>query len=348
LSVAIGSVTKGEKPMTFPKDTFVVYMDQYNSPHAALTMEPAGARNFGNYWYSRAFSKKNGFFPVALNQDFPAYRFMGDASELKTYFSGSIMKMPFVTGTHIEWPFLPTQDEIKGFTKDVLSTGMNLVDFTGIIVNQHVGSLPPSNDATTGEPLFYDYNFKALLNKVPGAEEWYAWDWEEGEAVKIVADADGYAPLGEETIGPDYKVFLFAVAKSDILKLFKDGKLPDGAIFTEKGIKYIDMCEENTTILSDSMLDGWTIVGVDPKSGKCWKASIVNGELVIKFTGNVYDQVVTVTLKKIGSNETTTLEIDFSGEKENLLDWLREVAGCNAGFAMLALLALCPLVLRRK
>ena len=348
LSVAIASVDKGNKNMSFAKDTFVVFMDQYKAPHAAMTMEPAGARNFGNYWYSRVLSKKNGFLPVALNQDFPAYRYMGDASNLKTYFAGSIHKMPFVTGTHIEWPFLPTNDEINAFTKDVLNAGNELLSFTGFIVNQHVGALTPSNDTTTGEPLFYDYSFKAYLNKIPNAEAWYVWDWQAKKAVKIEAGADGYAQLAEENIGPDFEVFMFCVAQNDILSLFKDGKLPGGAVLTDKGIKYTDIFDNKGTILNDSMFDGWKMIDVSPKSGTNWSASIVNGELVVKFTGDVFNQVVTVTLQKTGTTETKTMEVEFSGEKDSIWNRIIEEAGCNAGFALLALLAFCPLILRRK
>jgi Synergist-CTERM protein sorting domain-containing protein len=42
------------------------------------------------------------------------------------------------------------------------------------------------------------------------------------------------------------------------------------------------------------------------------------------------------------------LDIEFSGERKTLLEWFRDETGCNAGFAMLALLSLCPLFVRRK
>ena len=132
------------------------------------------------------------------------------------------------------------------------------------------------------------------------------------------------------------------------MDLFKDGKLPVGTELTDKGIKYTDIFDKKGTILSDSMLDGWTIIDVAPKSGKNWSASIVSGELVVKFTGDVYNQVVTVTLQKNGSTETKTMEVEFSGEKDSLLDIIRDEVGCNAGFALLALLAFCPFILRRK
>jgi len=194
LSVGITGATKAEKVVEFPKDAIVIYTDQYKSAHAALTLEVAGARNFGNYWYSRAFSKKEGFLPVALNQDFPAYRFMGDRAELNTYFAGDVKMLPFVKGTHIEFPLILTQEEKASFTDGLVNEGYALVDFSSFTVNRLAG------------------DFEVLL-KTTNADYWYAWDWAEGKAVQIFADKEGYSALTADNIGSNNEVAIFSVSE---------------------------------------------------------------------------------------------------------------------------------------
>jgi Synergist-CTERM protein sorting domain-containing protein len=141
-------------------------------------------------------------------------------------------------------------------------------------------------------------------------------------------------------------VRIVEITETPIIGLFKAGKFPKGAVVTEKGFKYTELFEGTNTILSNSMLNGWTIVGVTPHSGNGWQSGYEVGRLYIKFTGEVYDEVVKVTLEKDG--ETKEIEIEFSGEKEFLWKKIVNKAGCNAGAAVLALLVICPLFIRRK
>jgi hypothetical protein len=136
------------------------------------------------------------------------------------------------------------------------------------------------------------------------------------------------------------------VIPNEILSLFKPGKFPKNAVVTENGFKYTELFEGTNTILSNSMLNGWTIVGAAPHSGNGWQAGYEVGRLYIKFTGEVYDETIKVTLEKDG--ETKEIEIIFSGEKEFIWNKIMNKAGCNASAAFLALLVLSPLFLRRK
>jgi Synergist-CTERM protein sorting domain-containing protein len=152
-------------------------------------------------------------------------------------------------------------------------------------------------------------------------------------------------PANDDLIG----VRIVEIVESEILELFKDGKLPPNAVLTPKGIKYTDLFCVKGTLLSNSMLDGWIIVDVKPKSGPGWKVNIVNGAVIVTFLKDVYDEeTVTVTLQKIGTSETKEIDITFSGEREDWINKILDKAGCNAGVAMLALLALCPLFIRRR
>jgi hypothetical protein len=152
-------------------------------------------------------------------------------------------------------------------------------------------------------------------------------------------------PTTDDLIG----LRIIEIFGSPILKFFKDGKLPPNAVATDKGIQFTNLFAEKGVLLSDSMLDGWRIVSVTPQSGNGWKVNIVNGELVVTFNKDVFDdQTVIVTLQKIGTLETAELEIVFSGEHKSIIEKLKEEAGCNSGVAMFAFLALCPLFVRRK
>jgi Synergist-CTERM protein sorting domain-containing protein len=152
-------------------------------------------------------------------------------------------------------------------------------------------------------------------------------------------------PATDDLIG----VRIVEVVMNEILSLFKDEKLPPNAVVTEKGIKYTDLFVDRGTILSDSMLDGWRAINVTPSNGDGWRANIVNGAAVITFNKDVYDdQTVTVTLQKIGSLEMKDIEVIFAGERESIIDKIIDRAGCNAGIAMLALLVLYPLFIRRR
>jgi Synergist-CTERM protein sorting domain-containing protein len=145
-------------------------------------------------------------------------------------------------------------------------------------------------------------------------------------------------PTWDDLVG----VRIVEVSKNEIEKLFKE--LPAGAITTDKGIELTRMINRRGVLISDSMLDGWRIVDVNPTSGANWRLNILNGEIVATFNGDAYNKTTIVTLQKIGSAETFDLEVMFSGEWD-----IREQIGCNAGIAaFLALFALIPLMLRRK
>jgi hypothetical protein len=146
-------------------------------------------------------------------------------------------------------------------------------------------------------------------------------------------------PTTDDLIG----VRIVEIVGSPIESLFKDWKLPVDAVETEKGIEYTELFVGKSVLLSNSMLDGWSITGIKPPIGTWWRAQIVNGEIVVTFLGNAYDEKITATLTKDGSSETVELEIRFFGEKEG------ETIGCNAGsMILLVLLGLCPIFVRRK
>ena len=141
-----------------------------------------------------------------------------------------------------------------------------------------------------------------------------------------------------------------------ILDIFKERKLPVNAIETESGIEYMTLFTDRGVLLSNSMLDGWSVIKVTPQIGKGWKAGIYIGEIVVTFLGEVFDETVIVQIADNLTSEIKELEIIFSGEKRAFLS-IEETTnterkgssgGCNAVTTILALLAVVPVFRRRK
>lgn len=188
LETGITDVSSETKTLTFPKDTFVFYMDQWASVHAALTVEPMSRRNFGNYWHNRIGESKEGFLPVALGEDYPAYRYM-KPEKLETYTVYNTT--PLVTGTFIEFSTILSDKDVETYTASV---GGELITTAAFSVNN------PQKP------------FGAYLPKTVADGIWYAWDWEKQKAVVLNADTSGYTPVALEFIHPDNGVVLFKKA----------------------------------------------------------------------------------------------------------------------------------------
>ena len=123
--------------------------------------------------------------------------------------------------------------------------------------------------------------------------------------------------------------------------MFKDNKLPSVLKFEvfdfeskndNRNLQYSEFIKDEGTLLSNSMLDGWSIVGVNPGITLKWKAEVVGGAVVVTLKKDVDNEAVTVMLSKGG--QTKDVMISFSGEKTPSED----EKGCNAiGIAVLAL-----------
>ena len=359
----------------FKKDTFVVYLAQRMNNLIPMYLEPDMPWNVGSVIFLTNMSAAlggpaNGWLsPLLIGMEMPAYRYLKEV-DLPTYDVDHFH--PFINrGAVARFYSYHTQDDIakvaadsgqksiKVFDYDIhvhtrtdalvggkfdmaLQTSENNIGYLILGKNGAYQKLEPHStmfgwnvativiaehglvpftvdlDPTTGNPKVEEGNVRALPRALPATDDLIG--------VRIV-----------EIIG------------SPILKLFKDAKLPPNAEATDKGIQYTDLFAEKGVLLSDSMLDGWRIVGVTPQSGTGWKVNVVNGEVVVTFTKDVFDdQTVTVTLQKIGTSETTELEIIFAGEHKNIIEKILDEAGCNAGVTLLAFLVLCPLFIRRK
>ena len=122
----ITGVTQTTKQVTFPKDSFVVPMNQLGASIVGLSLEPRAIRNYGNFYLSRTPGVgetnadrtntnripawyRDTFLPAKVGDEFPAYRYM-KSEPLKTYSAN--MNMPFML-TMVTKVHSPTMEEVK-------------------------------------------------------------------------------------------------------------------------------------------------------------------------------------------------------------------------------------------
>jgi Synergist-CTERM protein sorting domain-containing protein len=109
-------------------------------------------------------------------------------------------------------------------------------------------------------------------------------------------------------------------------------------IATERPI----LAERNQWMLLLAAPAGYTVIGVDPAAGPGYELRVNNGNLEVRFTDAVADETVQVTLEH-ADGDRYEIEFEFSGEFAD-----DSSSGCNAGFAVMPLLAIAALFVRRK
>ncbi len=165
LSVVATAVSSETKTVSFPKDSYVVYMDQTAGTHAALALEPLGNRSYANYWMTHVKDGTGGeigFLPASVDQEFGAYRYMQEP-RLDTY--PVIIDAPFVDGTMIEDIIPLTGDEMDGYEEEI---GKPIVYVSKFRV------LEGTADFTATLP--YDYDGRSMVGK-----RWFLYNWESEE-----------------------------------------------------------------------------------------------------------------------------------------------------------------------
>jgi Synergist-CTERM protein sorting domain-containing protein len=348
----------------FSKDTFVVYLAQQQCNLIPMYLEPDIPWSVGSCIYLPPMSAAlggagNGWLSDKLiGVEMPMYRYLKTV-DLPTYDINHFH--PLVNrGAVARFFSYHTQEEIAAVADACGEYSIKVYDYdfqvhtrTDALVGGKFDITLPTSKNTKGYLILSKNGYQTL---VPHSTM-CGWN-----VATIVISDHGRVPftinmssLGQPIVGDGNNrtlpkampttddligVRIVEIVDSPITSLFVGGKLPPDAITTENGIEYTKLFTNKAVVLSNEMLDGWRILRVNPRSGEGWKADVINGEVVINFTENVYDKTVTVTLEKIGSFETRDIEITFSGENDR--------TGCNAGAAMLTLLALFPLFLRRK
>ena len=110
----------------------------------------------------------------------------------------------------------------------------------------------------------------------------------------------------------------------------------DGPIHAERGV-WVPILEAPA---------GYRIVGVTPDSGQDYELRIVDGNLEARFSDDVSDIIVDVTMETVPGGVRSVVEFQFSAEVD--AGGRGGSSGCNAGFLALGLLAIAPFVIRRR
>ena len=358
----------------FEKDSYVVFLGQLMNNLIPMYMEPDMPFSAGNgimlTYMSVALggASSGSLSPNLVGVEMPIYRYIGDPNTISTYDLDFFL--PLINRGAVPRFFsYPTPEEVSSLAATVSEKDIKVYDYD-IQVHARPGqrttasalkdgkfdmALPTSeltdhylilkNDGTyeklTPHSSMLGWNVATIVVANHGNVPFTVDIASNGRPA--VGDGSNRTlpvalPAWDDLIG----VRIIEVVQNEILSLFKNKQLPQGAVLTDKGIEYTEMFTRKEVLLSNSMLDGWSIVEISPQNGKGWEANIVNGEIVVKFTGEAYDEVLTVKLAKTGNAETKEIEIKFSGES-----WWDKY-GCNAGFAFFAVLAFLPVFLRRK
>ena len=165
----ITEVSAAKKKMIFPKDTYVMYMDQVRATHAAYALEPLSLRNYGNYYLCMKTDMpkmggdpvSEGFFKAEVGAEYPVYRYMG-AERLDSYSIGQLTA-PFATeNAMVEWvlPYSAAEkDEIAA------ALGMDVLCVSKVwmwLKGGEFAATPPefAGDVDLREAAWYAYNWK--------------------------------------------------------------------------------------------------------------------------------------------------------------------------------------------
>jgi hypothetical protein len=354
VSQAIRSVTRANKSITFPKDSFVVRMDQLGASLAGLAIEPMAIRNYGNMYLSRSPSTtvptwyRDTFFPVSTDLEYPSYRYITSASNPITTYPAN-MNLPFML-TMVEKVHAFTQEEIAkiktdlGLTSDpkyvskfqlpLLSSDVTYKNMANVVVNE--AFMLPNGDIVKIDP-------QCVLD---------------GRIVKIIAPngLDGNMIFAENNNGSYTKIYqkvIDPVAPEDVLV---GGKAPEGAQIVGKKLVWTEPFIKQGTILSNSMLSGYKIANVPidaPDVAGHYKVRVEGDEVIAYFDSiHIVNGSASVFLIKdtsVPSNMyyDAVLQIEFKGRNATPCD--DEWTGCNAAGSLLVLLTLIPfMVIRRK
>ncbi|MCL1875351.1 MAG: hypothetical protein FWF87_03730 [Synergistaceae bacterium] len=362
----------GIKNREFKKDAFVVYLAQPLVHLIPIYMEPDISSNVASCIFLPYMSVAAGgastgsLSPTLVGVEMPAYRYLKTV-DLPTYDVNHFL--PLVNrGAVVRFFSYHTQDDTAAVSAACGEKYIKVYDYdfqvhtrTDALVGGRFDIDLPTSNNTTGYLILSKSGYQKL------ATHGTMSGWNIGTVVvadhglapftidlnsmdqPIVGDGSNRTlpkalPATDDLIG----VRIVELLEKPISSIFIGGVLPPDYIETEDGFEYTKLISDKGTLLSDSMLDGWKIVGVAPHSGSNWKAFFENGKLTIKFSGDAFDQVVTVTLENIVTGELMDIDILFAGEKESIWDRILDKAGCNGGIVMLALFAVLPMIIRRK
>jgi len=343
----IRNVSKATVKKTFPKDSFVVRMNQLGASYVGLAIEPMAIRNYGNMYLSRSPNAmtpdwyRDTFFPVAVGKEYPSYRYVNSTNNAISTYPAN-MNLPF-TLTMVKKVHAFTQEEVakikdelglganpqflSKFELPVLSTDLSYRNMANVLINESF--ILPNGTVVQIKPEFIVNNTVTIV------------------APKGLEGLDIFAATKDGKFALMYQKD--PVDPADVLT---GGKPPAGASIVNKVLVWDKLFIGKGVILSNSMLNGYKIANVTPAAPRQgYTLDIVGDEVIATFnTLTIVNGNADVYLVKVGSNPNdgydALMKIEFRGRHARPGE--DEWSGCNAISSLLVLLAIVPFVLRRK
>lgn len=178
----ITEVSMARKKIKFPKDTYVMYMDQVRATHAAYALEPLSLRNYGNYYLCMKTDMPKmggdpvaeGFFKAEIGEEYPVYRYMG-TEKLDSYSIGQLTAPLATENSMVEW-VLP----YSGEEKDEIASALGM----DVLCISKAWMWMKNKEFTATMPEYAgDVDLRGSV--------WYAYNWKEKKYVELPMSDEG-------------------------------------------------------------------------------------------------------------------------------------------------------------
>jgi len=361
---AIRSVSKATVTKTFPKDSFVVRMNQVGASLAGLALEPMAIRNFGNMYLSRTPTSvipiwyRDTFFKVAVNEEYPCYRYVTSTGNAITTYPAH-MNVPFML-TMVEKVHAVTQEDIAR-----IKSGLNLTSDPVYISKFELPVLSSDNYKTMANvsinEAFMLPNGKVIKIEADHIKEdtiqqALSSDRNRDRArrfVEVVAPKgiDGsvvYLTKKDGTFDKVYQKELKPVSPDVVLA---GGKAPTGANINALYLVWTAPFDGEGIVLADGMLNGYKIAHVvSAAAGAGYTLKLEGDKVIAVFNSkNTVNGEAEIYLKLTGAAASpdeydAVILVRFSGKESSKSGG----SGCNAGYSIFVLVTLVSLMATRR
>ena len=347
IETEIKSVTKAIKTITFPKDSFVVRMDQLGASLVGLILEPLAIRNYGNMYLSRTRGASGNlaqipdwyretYLPVSQDQEFPSYRYVNSVNNPITTYPAN-MNIPMML-TMVQKVHAFTQEEvaeiknelglnsnpkyISKFELPALSTDITYKKMADVHLDESF--VLPNGDVVKIDEQNVLENNQVIIVAPKGLD---------GTEIYAAKKGGGFVKIFQKELEP--------VAPGDVLL---DGKAPTGAEIVDKALVWTTPLKEEGVILANSMLDGYKIAYVSLIPAGSGYNVIIDGDKAVAFfdKNNVAGKAEIYLLANDShpaDGYDKLLIVEFQGGKSSKDD----ETGCNV-YPLFGIIALIPFI----
>jgi hypothetical protein len=354
VNTEIKSVSKTTKTMSFPKDSFVVRMDQLGASLVGLILEPMAIRNYGNMYLSRTRGAsgnmaqipdwyRDTYLPVSQDKDFPCYRYVNSINNPITTYPAN-MNLPTML-TMVQKVHAFTQEEVSGiktelglnsnpkfiskFELPMLSTDISYKKMANVILDE--AFILPNGDVVNIDEQCILENNQDILVAPKGLD---------GTEIYAAKKGGGFVKIYQKELEP--------VAPEEVLA---GGKAPEGAQIVNKKLIWTTPFKGEGIILTNSMLNGYKIAHVGLVApGANYTLELAGDKVIAYFHKNNVEGSAEIYLLADGSNPADgydrLLIVEFKGNSSS--GGIGDETGCNAVYPLFILILFIPFMAARK